>query len=83
MSQNFPKPNECFGRKVEVKLDFSNYVKKADLKGATGVDISDLATKSNLAKLEAEVDKIDKHKLKTGPADLSKLINVVENCIIN
>ena len=37
----------------------SNYAAKADLKGATGVDKSNLATKSDLAGLKAEVDKID------------------------
>ena len=38
-----------------------------------------LAAKSNLSSLEAQVDKTDVDKLKTGPADLSKLRNVVNN----
>ena len=64
----------------------SNYAAKADLKGATGVDKSNLATNSDLAVLKAEVDKIDINKLKTVPVNLSKLSNivnkgVVKNCI--
>ena len=54
-----------------------NYEKKANLRGATGVDTSNLASKSNLAKLKGEVDKINVDKLKTVPVDLSKLSNVV------
>ena len=67
----------------------SNYATKVDLKGATGVDTSNLASKSDLASLKAEVDKIDVDKLKTVPVDLSNLIDVVSNeavkklCIIN
>ena len=43
--------------------------------------MSNLALKSNLAKFKAEVDKIDIEKLKTVPADLSKLTNAVSNVI--
>ena len=43
------------------------------------VDISNFALKPNLASLKKEVDKIDVDKLKTVPADLSKLNNVVNN----
>ena len=38
-----------------------------------------LAAKSNLSSLEAEVDKTGVDKLKTVPADLNKLRNVVNN----
>ena len=38
--------------------------------------------KSNLAKLKAEVDKIDIYKLKTVPVDLSELSNVVNNEVV-
>ena len=38
--------------------------------------------KSSLAKLKAEVDKIDADKLKTVPVDLSKLSNVVNNDVV-
>ena len=46
-------------------------VTKADLKGATGVDISNPAAKLDLFSLKAEVDKLDIDKLTTAPADLS------------
>ena len=62
-------------------MDLSNYVIKADLKGITGVHTSNLAAKSDLTRLKAEVDKIDQDKLKTAPADLSKPKNVVDNDI--
>ena len=56
----------------------SNYVTEADLKNATGIDTSKLATKSDLASLKAEVDKIDVDKLKTVPDDLSNLKSKVD-----
>ena len=34
MSQYFLKPNEPFGRDINVKVDSSNYETKADLKNA-------------------------------------------------
>ena len=37
-------------------LNWSNYAIEADLKGATGVDMPNLAAKSDLASLKAEVD---------------------------
>ena len=46
----------------------SNYATKANLKGATGIDTSMLALKTDLASLKTKVD-----------ADLSKLSNVVDN----
>ena len=57
-------------------------MQQADLKGAAGVDTSNLAAKSDLARLKAEVDKIDISKLKTAHADLSKLSNVVNNDVV-
>ena len=59
-----------FDRDISVKYDLPNYVTKADLKGATGVDTSNLAIKSSLAKLKTEVDKIDIDKFKTVSVDL-------------
>ena len=44
--------------------------------------MSKLAAKSDLASLKAEIDKIDEKKLKTVPADLSKLSNVVNNEVV-
>ena len=52
---------------------------KKNFKNATGVDRSKLAAKSHLGSLKTEVDKINVDKLKTVPADLSKLSNVVKN----
>ena len=51
-------------------------------KKATGVDTSNLAAKSDLASLKAEVDKIDIDKLKTVPFDLFKLSNIVDNSVV-
>ena len=49
-------------KKIEVVLDLSNYATKFGLKNATGVDISQLAEKGDLANLKLEADKsgIDK-----------------------
>ena len=60
MSEYFPMPHESFGRNISVKLDLFSYATKADLKGASGVDKSNLAAKSDSASLMAEVDKIDR-----------------------
>ena len=38
MSKYFPKPYEPFGGDIKVKVDLSNYAKKADLKNITHVD---------------------------------------------
>ena len=82
MSQYFPKPHKTFGENINVRADLPNYATKTDLKDATGVDTSKLATKSDLASLKAEIDKIDVDKLKTAPADLSKISNVVNNEVV-
>ena len=39
-------------------------------------------SKTNLAALKTEVDKIDTDKLKTVPDDLAKLTNVVKNEVV-
>ena len=49
MSQYFAKPDECSTGNKKVELDLYNYAVKADLKGATGVDTSNLAAKSDLS----------------------------------
>ena len=77
MSQNFSKPDEPFAGDISVKLDLSNYATKADLKGATEVDTSNLAAKSDLTTLKTEADKIDEDKLKIVSVDLGELSNVV------
>ena len=44
--------------------------------------MSSFASKTNLAALKTEVDKIDVDKLKTTLADLTKLTNAVENDLV-
>ena len=56
----------------------SKYATKTDLRNVTHVDVSSFASKTNLAALKTEVDKIDIDKLKTVPSDLAKLSNVVK-----
>ena len=67
---------------IKVKLDLVNYAAKTDLKNITHVDVSSFASKTNLAALKTEVDKLDTDKLKTTPVDLAKLSNVVENEVV-
>ena len=67
---------------IKVKLDLVNYGTKTDLKNITHADVSSFASKANLASLKTEVDKIDTDKLKTVPADLAKLSNVVKNDVV-
>ena len=79
MRQYFPKPYERYSGNVTVELGLFNYVTKAGFKGATGVDVSNLAVKSDLASLKAEVDKVDLDKPKIVLSSLSKLSNVVDH----
>ena len=67
---------------IKVELDLSNYATKDHVKNITHVDASSYATKTNLVSLKTEVDKIDTDKLKTVPADLAKLSNVVKNDVV-
>ena len=60
----------------------ANYATKTDLNNITHVDVSSSASKTNLAALKTEVDKIDADKLKTAPTDLAKLTNAIENDIV-
>ena len=48
----------------------------------THVDISSFASKTNLATLKTEIDKIDADKLKTVSVDLAKLSKVVKNDVV-
>ena len=80
-SQYFP-PYESSSNNIKVKLDLTNYTTKDDVKNITHVDVSSYATKTDLAALKTEVDKIDTDKLKTVPDDLAKLSNVVKNDVI-
>ena len=82
MSKYFSKPFELNNGNVKIELDLSNYAAKTYLKAATGVDISNLTTNPDLVSLKAEVDKIDRDKLKTFPVDLSKLSNVIDHDVV-
>ena len=75
-------PYRSSSNNIKVKLDLTNYAAKDDVKNITHVDVSSYATKTNLASLKTEVDKIDSDKLKTVPADLAKLSNVVKNDVV-
>ena len=82
MSQYVPKPFETFGGDIRVKVYLSNYASKTDLKKATVIDTSQLATKSDLVSLTAEVDKLDIDKLVPLSVDLSKLSDVVKMMLL-
>ena len=62
-SQYFP-PYESTNN-IKVELDLANYATKDDVKNITRVAVSSYATKTNLAALKGEVDKIDIDKLKS------------------
>ena len=67
---------------VKVELNLTNYATETDLENITHVDVSSFASKTNLAALKTEVDKIDTDKLKTAPTDLAKLANAIENDVV-
>ena len=75
-------PYKISSNNVKVELDLTNYTTKNDLKNITHVDVSSFASKTNLAALKTEVDKIDTDQLKTAPTDLAKLTNAIENDVV-
>ena len=75
-------PYKSSSNNVKVELDLANYATKTDLKNINHVDVSSFASKTNLAALKTEVDKIDVDKLKTAPVDLAKLTNSVKNDVV-
>ena len=81
MSKYFAPYNNS-SENIKVELDLSNYATKKDIKDITHIDASGFASKTNLAALKTEVDKIDTDKLKTVPDDLAKLSNVVKNNVV-
>ena len=81
MSTYYP-PYKSSSQNIKVELDLSNYATKKDINDITHVDVSGFASKTNLAALKTEIDKIDTDKLKTTPADLAKLSNVVKNDVV-
>ena len=81
MSAYYP-PYKSSSNNIKVELDLANYATKDDGKNMTHVDVSSFASKTNLAALKTEVDKIDADKLKTVPVDLAKLTNAIENDLV-
>ena len=81
MSTYYP-PYKSSSSNVKVELDLTSYATKTELKNITHIDVSSFASKTNLAALKTEVDKIDADKLKTTPTDLAKLTNAVENDLV-
>ena len=81
MSTYYP-PYKSSSNNIKVELNLTNYATKTDLKNIMHVDVSSFASKTNLAALKTEVDKIDVDKLKTAPVDLAKLTNAVENDLV-
>ena len=78
MSTYYP-PYKSSSNNIKVELDLTNYATKTDLKNVTHTDVSSFASKTNLAALKTEVDKIDVDKSKTVPDDLAQLTNVIKN----
>ena len=79
-SQYFPSYGST--NNIKIELDLANYATKDDVKNITHVDVSSYTTKTNLAALKSEVDKIDVDKLKTIPVDLAKLSHVVNDDVV-
>ena len=75
-------PYKSSSNNIKVELDLTNYATKTDFNNITHVDTSSFASKTNLAALKTEVDKVDIDKLKTAAIDLAKLTNAVENDLV-
>ena len=75
-------PYKSSSNNVKVELDLTNSATKTNLKNITHVDVSSFTSKTNLATLKTEIDKIDTDKLKTAPTDLAKLTNAIENDVV-
>ena len=82
MSQHSPKPYEPFSGDINVKVDLSNYATKTDIKNILHVDTSSFASKTNLASLKTEVDKLHIDKLVPVSVDLSKVSDVVKHDVV-
>ena len=78
----YPPYKSSSNNELELELDLPNYATKTDLKNITHVDVSSFASKTNLAALKTEVDKIDTDKLKAAPTDLAKSTNAIENDVV-
>ena len=82
MSQYFRKPYEPFGGDINVKVELFHYATKTDIKNTSHIDTSRFASKSNLARVKTEVDKLDIDKLVPVPVDLSNVSDVVKNDVV-
>ena len=60
----------------------NNYATKTDLKNVTHVHVSSFASKTNLASLKTEVDKLDIARSTPVPNDLAKLSNVIKSGVV-
>ena len=58
MSKFFPEPYELFSGDINVTVHLLNYATKIDLKNVTHFDASSFASKTKLATLKTEVDKL-------------------------
>ena len=56
MHQYFPKPYQHPGGIVKVDLELSNYATKVDYKGAIGIDVSSLPSKTKMTSLKTKVE---------------------------
>ena len=81
MSQYFP-PYRSSGRNIKVELNLNSYGTKTDLKNVTHLDVRSVISKTNLASLKTEVDKLDIDKLTPVSNDLANLSNVVKNDVV-
>ena len=61
MSKYYPSYKSS-SNNIKVELDLTNYAIKTDSKNITHTDVSSFASKTNLAALKREVDKIDVDK---------------------
>ena len=75
---HYPEPHSQIRDEVEVVLGLSNCAAKK-VQHATGVDISDLATKKDFIAQKAEVEKLDIAKLVNDPAILNDLKTKVDD----
>ena len=82
MSSQYYPPYKSSSNNIKVELNLSNYATNKDINDITHVDVSGFASKTNLAALKTEVDKIDADELKTVPVSLAKLSNVLKNEVV-
>ena len=78
----YDPPYKSSRNDIKVELDLTNYATITDLNNITHVDTSSFASKTNLAALKTDLDKIDIDKLKRAPTDLAQLTNAVENDLV-